>query len=138
MLTKIDHLGIAVTSLSEAISYYERTFGLKCSHIEEVPSQKVRMAIFKIGEVALELLESTSPDGPIAKHIERRGPGVHHIAFYTDNIEKQLLDAKEAGCLLVHETPIEGACRKEIAFLHPKSTQGVLTELCAYKMERNE
>lgn len=132
MLERIDHLGIAVRSLQDSIPYYEKALGLKCEHIEEVASQKVRTAFFHVGETHLELLEPTSPDSPIAKFLEKNPHGgVHHIAFATDNMEGQLAQAREAGCRLVNETPVEGAGGKLVAFLHPKSTHGVLTEFCA-------
>jgi len=132
MLQRIDHLGIAVRSLEDSIPYYEKALGLKCGHIEEVPSQQVRTAFFHVGETHLELLEPTSPGSPIAKFLDKNPHGgVHHVAFATDNIEDQLAQAKDAGCQLIHEKPFEGAAGKLVAFLHPKSTQGVLTEFCA-------
>lgn len=131
MITKIDHIGIAVQSLDKAIRCYEETFGLKCAMVEEIASQKVKVALFKIGDVHIELLEPTSTESPIAKYIEKRGPGIHHIAYHTDNIEKQLAKAKSAGCKLINGTPTLGAHSKQIAFLHPESTFGVLTELCS-------
>lgn len=134
MLTKIDHLGIAVRSLDEAVPYYEKALGLKCEHREEVPSQKVRTAFFTVGEVHLELLEPTSPESPIAKFLEKNpSGGVHHVAFATDKIEDQLSQAASAGVKLIHEKPFEGAANKLVAFLHPKSTFGVLTEFCSPK-----
>jgi methylmalonyl-CoA/ethylmalonyl-CoA epimerase len=136
MITKIDHLGIAVPSLDEAISYYEKALGLKCEHREEVASQKVRTAFFAVGEVHLELLEPTSPDSPIAKFLEKNpAGGIHHIAFESSDVEGQLRQAAGAGVKLVHEQPIDGAGGKMVAFLHPKSTFGVLTELCMAKPE---
>lgn len=134
MLKKIDHLGIAVRSLEEAVPYYEQALGLKCEHREEVPSQKVRTAFFSVGEVHLELLEPTDPESPIAKYLEKNpNGGIHHIAFGTDNIEGQLRQAAGAGVRLINEKPFEGAANKLVAFLHPKSTFGVLTEFCAPK-----
>lgn len=130
MIQRIDHLGIAVRSLDETIPLYEKALGLACHHREEVPSQKVRTAFFHVGEVHLELLEATDPESPIAKFIEKNGEGIHHIAFHTDDILGQLNRAKDAGCRLIHEEPFEGAAGKLVAFLHPKSTHGVLTELC--------
>ena len=134
MITKIDHLGIAVRSLDESIAYYEKTLGLKCEHREEVPSQKVRTAFFTVGEVHLELLEPTAPDSPVAKFLDKNGEGVHHVAFASSDINAQLSQAAAAGCKLIHEKPFEGAAGKLVAFLHPKSTHGVLTELCAPKV----
>jgi methylmalonyl-CoA/ethylmalonyl-CoA epimerase len=133
MIQKIDHLGIAVKSLEESIPYYEKVLGLKCEKREEVLSQKVKTAFFHVGEVHLELLEPTSPESPIAKFLEKNGEGVHHVAFYTDNISGQLKQASDAGCRLIHEVPFEGAANKLVAFLHPKSTHGVLTEFCTDK-----
>jgi methylmalonyl-CoA/ethylmalonyl-CoA epimerase len=138
MIQKIDHLGIAVRSLDEAVPYYERALGLKCDHREEVPSQKVRTAFFTVGEVHLELLEPTDPDSPIAKYLEKNpSGGIHHIAFGTDSVENQLTQASNAGVKLIHEKPFEGAGNKLVAFLHPKSTFGVLTEFCAPKTGTN-
>lgn len=130
MITKIDHIGIAVHSLDETIPYYENVLGLKCHGREEVESQKVRTAFFEAGEVHIELLEPTSPESPIAAFLEKKGPGIHHIAFGTDNINAQLKQAKDQGAKLIHEVPFEGAAEKLVAFLHPKSTFGVLTEFC--------
>jgi methylmalonyl-CoA/ethylmalonyl-CoA epimerase len=134
MLNKIDHLGIAVRSLDEAVPYYEKALGLKCEHREEVASQKVRTAFFSIGEVHLELLEPTDPESPIAKYLEKNpAGGIHHIAFGTDNIDGQLKQASSAGVKLINEKPFDGAGGKLVAFLHPKSTFGVLTEFCTPK-----
>jgi methylmalonyl-CoA/ethylmalonyl-CoA epimerase len=134
MIRKIDHLGIAVPSLDEAIPYYENALGLPCEHREEVPSQKVRTAFFHCGEVHLELLEPTDPESPVAKYLEKNpAGGIHHIAFATDDLAGQLEKAKGAGIRLIHEVPFEGAANKLVAFLHPKSTFGVLTEFCAPK-----
>jgi methylmalonyl-CoA/ethylmalonyl-CoA epimerase len=134
MITKIDHLGIAVPSLDQAVPYYEKALGLKCEHREEVVSQKVRTAFFHVGEVHLELLEPTSPDSPIAKFLEKNpSGGIHHIAFAADDVAGQLQRASGAGVKLIHEKPFDGAAGKLVAFLHPKSTFGVLTELCMPK-----
>lgn len=130
MITKIDHLGVAVKSLDAAIPYYEDVLGLKCEGREEVESQKVRTAFFAAGDVHIELLEPTSDESPIAKFIEKNGEGIHHIAFATDDITGQLGQAKEKGTRLIHEVPFAGAGDKLVAFLHPKSTFGVLTEFC--------
>lgn len=130
MITRIDHLGIAVRSLDETIPYYEDVLGLKLEGREEVESQKVRTAFFAAGEVHIELLEPTSEESPIAAFLEKRGPGIHHIAFATDDINGQLSQAKDKGARLIHEVPFEGAADKLVAFLHPKSTHGVLTEFC--------
>lgn len=134
MLNKIDHLGIAVRSLDEAVPYYEKALGLKCEHREEVPSQKVRTAFFTVGEVHIELLEPTDPESPIAKFLEKNpSGGIHHLAFGTDNITGQLSQAASTGVKLIHEKPFDGAAGKLVAFLHPKSTFGVLTEFCMPK-----
>ncbi|MCX6939095.1 MAG: methylmalonyl-CoA epimerase [Verrucomicrobia bacterium] len=133
MITRIDHLGIAVRSLDVAIPYYEKALGLKCEHREEVASQQVRTAFFNCGEVHLELLEPMSPDSPVGKFIEKNGEGIHHVAFASDNLTGQLQQAADAGVKLIHATPFEGAAGKMVAFLHPKSTFGVLTEFCAPK-----
>jgi methylmalonyl-CoA/ethylmalonyl-CoA epimerase len=133
MINHIDHLGIAVRSLDETVPVYEKALGLRCEHREEVPAQKVRTAFFDVGGVHLELLEPTSPESPIAKFLTDRGEGIHHIAFRTDDIAGQLAQAAGAGVRLIHEKPFEGAAGKLVAFLHPKSTHGVLTELCATK-----
>ncbi|MFA5262863.1 MAG: methylmalonyl-CoA epimerase [Opitutaceae bacterium] len=134
MIIRIDHLGIAVKSLDETIPYYEKALGLKCEHREEVPSQKVRTAFFHAGEVHIELLEPTSPESPIAKFLEKNpSGGVHHVAFATTDIAGQLKQASDAGVRLLNEVPFEGAAGKLVAFLHPKSTAGVLTEFCMPK-----
>ncbi len=134
MITRIDHLGIAVKSIDEALPYYENALGLRCEHREEVASQKVKTAFFSAGEVHLELLEPTSPDSPIAKFLEKNpSGGIHHIAFATSDINGQLKQAAGTGVKLLHEVPFEGAAGKLVAFLHPKSTFGVLTEFCAPK-----
>ncbi|HTI98790.1 MAG TPA: methylmalonyl-CoA epimerase [Dongiaceae bacterium] len=131
MIRKIDHLGIAVKSLDEAVPYYEQALGLKCEHREEVPSQKVRTAFFSCGEVHLELLEPTAPDSAIAKFLEKNpAGGIHHIAFDTDDVPGQLKQAADTGVKLIHDKPFAGAGGKLVAFLHPKSTHGVLTEFC--------
>lgn len=129
----IEHIGIAVTNLNEAIGYYENILGLKCYKIEEVPDQKVRTAFLKIGQTKIELLESTDPEGPVGKFLEKRGEGVHHIAFAVENIEEHLKDAESKGIKLIDTVPRKGAEGLSIAFLHPKSTFGVLTELCEEK-----
>lgn len=131
MIQKIDHLGIVVRSIDEAIDYYEKVLGLSCKGREEVPVQKVRTAFFLVGEVRLELIEPTSTDSPVAKYLEKHGEGLHHVGFATDDIIRQLQQAKQAGCNLIDETPVKGAGGKLVAFLHPKSTHGVLTEFCS-------
>jgi methylmalonyl-CoA/ethylmalonyl-CoA epimerase len=131
MLEKIDHLGIAVKSIAEARKFYEDVMGLKCEKTEEVISQKVKTAFFSIGDTHIELLEPTADDSPIAKFLETKGEGLHHIAYKTDNIDAQLASAADSGARLIHEQPIIGAGGKLVAFIHPKSSHGVLTEFCA-------
>ena len=132
-ISHIKHLGIAVKSLEEAIPYYEQVLGLKCYNIEEVADQKVKTAFFKVGQTKIELLEPTSEDSTIAKFIEKRGQGVHHVAFAVEGIEGALAEAESKEVALIDKTPRKGAEGLTIAFLHPKSTQGVLTELCEDK-----
>ncbi|MDD2526082.1 MAG: methylmalonyl-CoA epimerase [Bacteroidales bacterium] len=128
--THIEHIGIAVKSIEESIPYYENVLGLKCYNIEEVADQKVKTAFFMIGQTKIELLESTDPEGTIAKFIENKGEGVHHIAYAVDNVADALADAESQGIRLIDKAPRNGAEGLKIAFLHPKSTKGVLTELC--------
>ncbi|MEN8223733.1 MAG: methylmalonyl-CoA epimerase [Bacteroidota bacterium] len=129
----IEHIGIAVKSLDEAIPFYEKMLGSACYAVEEVKDQKVKTAFLKIGQTKIELLESTDPEGPIGKHIEKRGEGVHHIAFAVEDIETHLKKAEDNGIRLVDKQPRKGAEGLDIAFLHPKSTFGVLTEFCEDK-----
>lgn len=130
--THIEHLGIAVNKLEEVIPFYEKLLGTKCYSIEEVADQKVKTAFFKIGQTKIELLEPTSPESPIAKFIEKNGGrgGVHHVAFAVEGLQGQLDEAAEMGIQLIDKQPRKGAEGLNIAFLHPKSTFGVLTELC--------
>jgi methylmalonyl-CoA/ethylmalonyl-CoA epimerase len=132
-ISHIEHIGIAVSSLEEAIPYYEKVLGLKCYAIEEVADQKVKTAFFKVGQTKIELLESTDPEGPIGKFIEKKGPGVHHLAFAVDNVDEALIDVAASGVQLIDKTSRKGAEGLNIGFLHPKSTLGVLTELCSDK-----
>jgi methylmalonyl-CoA/ethylmalonyl-CoA epimerase len=129
--THIEHIGIAVKNLEEGIAFYEKTLGLQCYAIEEVKDQKVRTAFFLVGQTKIELLESTDPAGPIGKFIEKRGEGVHHIAFAVENLPQALSDAAGAGVQLIDKEPRRGAEGLNIAFLHPKSTNGVLIEFCS-------
>ena len=129
-LTHIEHIGIAVKNLTDSISYYENVLGLKCYSIEEVKDQKVKTAFFKIGETKIELLESTDPEGPIGKFIEKKGEGVHHIALAVDDLQARLDTLAEDGIRLIDTKPRPGAHGADIAFLHPKSTGGILLELC--------
>lgn len=129
-LTHIEHLGIAVKSLETAIPFYEEVLGLTCYAVEEVAEQKVKTAFFKVGQTKIELLESTDPEGPVGKFIEKKGEGVHHIAFAAEGLQKSLDLLAEKGINLIDKSPRKGAEGLNIAFLHPKSTFGVLTELC--------
>lgn len=126
----IEHIGIAVKNLEESIKYYEDVLGLSCYKVEEVKDQKVKTAFFKVGQTKIELLESTDPEGPIGKFIEKKGEGIHHLAFAVEGIEGSLNEVKEKGVRLIDEKPRKGAEGLDIAFLHPKSTYGVLTEFC--------
>jgi methylmalonyl-CoA/ethylmalonyl-CoA epimerase len=126
----IEHIGIAVENLEKSINFYEKVLGLKCYNIEEVPDQKVRTAFFMVGQTKIELLESTEPDGPIGKFIEKKGVGIHHIAFAVRNIDHQLKHAENEGVTLIDSKARKGAEGLDIAFLHPKSTGGVLIEIC--------
>ncbi|SDE04651.1 methylmalonyl-CoA epimerase [Niabella drilacis] len=127
----IEHIGLAVRNLEESIRYWENVFGLQCYRVEEVADQKVRTAFFKIGDTKIELLESTDADGPIARFIDKRGEGVHHIAFAVDDVKDALQSVQEKDITLIDAEPRPGAEGLQIAFLHPKSTHGVLTELCS-------
>jgi methylmalonyl-CoA/ethylmalonyl-CoA epimerase len=132
-ITHIEHIGIAVKDIQESIKYYENILGLKCYAIEEVPEQKVKTAFFMVGQTKIELLESTDPEGPIGKFIEKKGEGIHHLAFAAKGLEGALQEAEANGIQLIDKTPRKGAEGLSIAFLHPKSTAGVLTELCEDK-----
>jgi len=129
----IEHIGIAVSNLEQAISFYEKVLGLTCYNIEEVPDQKVKTAFFQIGQTKIELLQSTDPTGPIGKFIEKKGEGIHHIAFSVEKIEEQLTHVAAMGIALIDSKPRKGAEGLDIAFLHPKATSGVLIELCEKK-----
>jgi len=129
--TYIEHIGIAVKNLEEGIALYEKILGSKCYSIEEVKDQRVRTAFFMIGQTKIELLESTDPEGPIGKFLEKRGEGIHHLAFAVDNADMALTDAKDAGIELIDKQSRKGAEGLNIGFLHPKSTRGVLMELCS-------
>ena len=133
MVKKIDHIGIAVSNIDEAVKLYREVLGLELHGTEVVEEQKVKVAFLPIGDTEIELLESTSPEGPIAKFIEAKGQGIQHIAFRVDDIESALMDMKEKGLRLIDEKPRYGAGGARIAFLHPKSTNGVLIELCERK-----
>ena len=129
-ISYIEHLGIAVKSIEEQLPYYEQVLGVKCYNIEEVADQKVKTAFFKIGQTKIELLEPTSEDSTIAKFIEKRGEGIHHIAFAVPDVQNALNEVESKGIQLIDKAPRRGAEGLKIAFLHPKSTHGVLTELC--------
>lgn len=128
---RIEHIGIAVESLEAAIPYYETLLGTTCYAVEEVSDQKVKTAFFKVGETKIELLESTDPQGPIGKFIEKKGQGIHHIAFAVENVNNALQEVKEAGIQVIDQQGRKGAEGLTIGFLHPKSTFGTLTELCS-------
>lgn len=130
-ISHIEHLGIAVKSIEEALPYYEKVLGLECYNIETVEDQKVRTAFLKVGEVKLELLEPTCEESTIAKFIEKKGEGIHHLAFaVADGVQNALTEMESNGVRLIDKAPRGGAENLNIAFLHPKSTQGILTELC--------
>lgn len=130
MVRKVDHVGVAVSNLEEALKVYTDVLGLKLHGTEVVEEQKVRVAFMPVGDTEIELLESTDPEGPIAKFIEKRGEGIQHIAFRVDDIEEALEQMRQKGVRLIDEKPRYGAGGARIAFLHPKSTGGVLVELC--------
>ncbi len=136
-LTHVEHIGIAVKDLRKAINYYEKILGIHCYAIEEVKDQKVKTAFFKVGQIKIELLESTDPEGPIGKFIEKKGEGIHHLAFAVKNIEQALEEVEKKGVRLIDHKPRKGAERLDIGFLHPKSTFGVLTEFCENKTEKD-
>jgi len=129
-ITHIEHIGIAVKNIDESIKYYENILGLKCYQVEEVRSQKTKTAFFMVGQTKIELLESLEPLSPIARFIENKGEGVHHIAFGVKDLKGALKEAESKGIQLIDNEPKNGAEGLKIAFLHPKSTRGVLTELC--------
>jgi len=128
--THIEHIGIAVKSLDEAIPFYEKVLGLECYAIEEVKDQKVKTAFFMVGQTKIELLESTDPEGPIGKFVEKRGQGIHHLAFAQEEVGEALQDAEAKGVRIIDKEPRKGAEGLDIGFLHPKSTFGVLMEFC--------
>jgi methylmalonyl-CoA/ethylmalonyl-CoA epimerase len=129
-MIRIEHLGIAVSNMNESITLFENLLNTKCYKTEGVESEGVRTAFFQVGDSKIELLEATNPDSPIAKYLAKQGPGIHHIAFEVENIEEELVRLKSLDFVLIHEIPKRGADNKRIAFLHPKSTNGVLVELC--------
>ena len=130
-ISKIEHLGIAVKSIEEALPYYEQVLGFECYSIETVEDQKVRTAFLKVGDTKIELLEATSPESTIAKFIENRGEGIHHIAYKVeDGVANALEECGQKEIRTIDKVPRPGAEGLQIAFLHPKSTKGALTELC--------
>lgn len=133
--THIEHIGIAVKDLAAATEYYENVLGLKCYAVEEVADQKVKTAFFQVGQTKIELLESTDPEGPIGKYITKKGEGIHHIAFAVTSLADRLKEVEEKGVQLIDKAPRKGAEGLNIAFLHPKSTFGVLTEFCEHPEE---
>ncbi|WP_069650618.1 methylmalonyl-CoA epimerase [Caloranaerobacter ferrireducens] len=130
MVKKVDHIGIAVKNLEETLKFYQEVLGLKLDGIEIVEEQKVKVAFLPIGDTEIELLESTDKEGPIARYIEKKGEGIQHIAYRVDDIEKAIEEMKSKGIRMIDEKPRYGAGGAKIAFLHPKSTYGVLIELC--------
>ena len=130
----IDHIGIAVKSIEESRKFYEEVLELECYKIEEVPDQKVRTAFFKVGEVKIELLEPTDPESPIAKFLEKKGPGIHNIGYFVHNVNEALMVSEARGVQLIDERFRKGADGMDIGFLHPKSTGGVLVEFCSNKI----
>ena len=133
MITQINHIGIAVNSLDEQIKFYRDILKLEFEGFEEVPDQMVRIAMFRISEIRIELLEPTSPDSPIARFLEKKGEGIHHIAYETDQIEDEIRGLKEAGIQMIDDNPRSGAHNTQIAFIHPKSSGKVLMEICQHK-----
>lgn len=131
----IDHLGIAVGSLDEAVAFYRECLGLEFLGFEEVPSQKVRVAMFAAGSSRIELLEPTSPESPVAKFLEKKGPGMHHVAYSVDSADEQVASLLDRGVRMIDAVPREGAGGSRIAFVHPASSGGVLTELCEHGRE---
>lgn len=133
MITQINHIGIAVNSLDEQIGFYRDILKLEFEGIEEVPDQMVRVAIFKIGEIRIELLEPTNHESPIAKFLEKKGDGMHHIAYETDHIKNEINSLKKTGIRMIDEHPKTGTHNTQIAFIHPRSSGKVLTEICQHK-----
>jgi len=137
MIKKVDHIGIAVKSIEEALPFYTDVLGLKVQQIEEVESEKLKVAFIKVGDTKLELLEPTSPDSAVAKHIEKRGEGIHHVALGVESIQDRIDEIKAKGIQMIQDQPKTGAGGALVAFMHPKSTGRVLVELCE-KKEKGE
>ncbi|HPF83828.1 hypothetical protein SDC9_185356 [bioreactor metagenome] len=127
--TVVDHIGIAVKSIDDALAFWQSALGVKCTGVEEVEEQKVKTAFLPIGDTEVELLEATSDESPVAKFIEKKGEGIHHLAIRVENLEAALAELKEKGIRLIDETPRYGAGGAKIAFVHPKSTGGILLEI---------
>jgi methylmalonyl-CoA/ethylmalonyl-CoA epimerase len=132
-MRKIEHIGIAVKNLNESNALFKKLLGVTHYKIEDVESEGVRTSFFKIGNLKIELMEATRPDSPIAKFIEKKGEGIHHIAFDTEDVESKINSLSSDGFQLINDAPKDGADNKQIAFLHPKSTNGVLIEVCSDK-----
>jgi methylmalonyl-CoA/ethylmalonyl-CoA epimerase len=126
----LNHVGIAVRSIDAQRPFYERELGAEFEHLEDVPSQKVRVAFFRVGDVRLELLEPTDPTSTVQAFLDKRGEGLHHLAFTVEDIVARIAELKQSGLRMIDETPRSGSHHMQIAFIHPKSTFGVLTELC--------
>jgi len=135
-MKKIEHIGIAVKNLKESNRLFEKLFGESHYKTESVESEGVRTSFFKVGESKIELLEATNEDSPIAKFIDKKGEGIHHIAFDVDDIEKEIKRLEEEGFVVLNKKPKNGADNKLVAFLHPKSTNGVLIELCQERVNK--
>lgn len=133
-IDRIEHIGIAVKSIDAALAFYEGILGLHCYKTEIVEEQHVKTAFLQVGNVKIELLESTSPQGPVAQFIAKRGEGIHHIAYRVDSVQVALSEAKERGLTLIDQTARLGADNMEIGFIHPKGSFGVLTEFCSEKV----
>jgi methylmalonyl-CoA/ethylmalonyl-CoA epimerase len=138
LFKKIDHIGVAVKNLENSLHIFRNILGMECSGEEIVKEQKVKVAFLPIGASEIELLESTSPDGNIAKFIEKKGEGIHHIAFEVDDLETMLEDLQQKGVQLIDQEPRYGAGGARIAFLHPRSTNGILVEICEHNLGKNE
>ena len=131
--TVVDHIGIAVRSIDEALSFWQKSLGIQCTGIEEVAEQKVKTAFLPVGATEIELLEATADDSPVAKFIEKKGEGIHHLALRVDDLDAALAELKAQGMRLIDETPRYGAGGARIAFVHPKATGGILLELSERK-----
>ena len=136
MTTKLDHVGIAVKKITDSLPAFEAALGVRATEVEEVKDQKVKVVFLKTGDPGIELLESTSPDSPIARFLEKRGEGIHHLSFQVEDLKEALERCKKAGITLIDEEPRPGAQGKLIAFLHPKSTNGVLIELSQERSQK--